>query len=239
MRLRGLRAATIGVAFLWIATAADAQSAQPAARVNAEGNITQLTGPLRFNPATVSVAVGDQVEWVNTDILVPHTATEDHGLWNLGGTYGQTPFNPPGFGPGETRIRRFAAGSWSYFCEVHPAQMHGQVLVPDQLSSRLVRRKKHRKGGSRGAAASRKRSKRFQVVVVWATEPLPADQVFDVQARRGSGDWRTVADGSTDLRGAFPAGPAGTVWSFRSRVRASDQPDRASGYSPEATITVG
>jgi plastocyanin len=239
MGLRGLRAAAVGIVFLWIATAAHAQSAQPAAKVNAEGNITQLTGPLRFNPATVSVAVGDQVEWVNTDILVPHTATEDHGLWNLGGTYGQTPFNPPGFGPGETRSRRFAAGSWSYFCEVHPTQMHGQVLVPDRLSSHVVRRKRHRRGRAANATASKRLSKRFRVVAVWASEPLPDGQVFDVQARRGSGDWKTVMDGTSELGGAVAAGPAGTVWSVRSRVRASDQPDRASGYSHAATITVG
>ncbi|MFL5907488.1 MAG: plastocyanin/azurin family copper-binding protein [Solirubrobacterales bacterium] len=211
-------------------TLADAQSPQPAAKVNAEGNITQLTGPLRFNPASVSVAVGDRVEWVNTDVLVPHTATEDHGLWNLTGTYGQTPANPAGFGPGATRTRRFAAGSWSYFCEVHPVQMHGTVLVPDRLSSQPIRRKRKHK---------RKRVRRFRVVAVWAAESLPRGQVFDVQAKRGEGDWKTVMDGTTDQSGAFPAGPAGTTWSFRSRVRADDQPARASGYSPVATITVG
>src|SRR5436309_3373536 len=160
MRLWGLRVTALGIACLWTAAAAHAQSATPAAKVNAEGNVTQLTGPLRFNPATVTVGVGDQVEWVNTDILVPHTATEDHGLWNLTGTYGMTPVNPAGFGPGETRSRRFAAGSWSYFCEVHPAQMHGIVLVPDQLSSRRAPRK--RRGKAAASAAKGKRG-RFQV----------------------------------------------------------------------------
>jgi plastocyanin len=233
MRVWGLRASLCGLVFLCSGTLAHAQSSQPAALVKAEGNITQLTGPLRFNPASVSVAVGDRVEWVNTDFLVPHTATEDHGLWNLTGTYGQTPVNPAGFGPGETRTRRFAAGSWSYFCEVHPAQMHGTVLVPDRLSSRLARR---RRGHTH---ATRKRARQFKVVAVWATEPPPQGQVFDVQARRGSGDWKTVMDGTTDQSGAFAAGPAGTSWSVRSRVRADDDPSRASGWSPAATITVG
>ena len=95
MGLWGLRVTALGIACLWTAAAAHAQSATPAAKVNAEGNVTQLTGPLRFNPATVTVGVGDQVEWVNTDILVPHTATEDHGLWNLTGTYGMTRLTPP------------------------------------------------------------------------------------------------------------------------------------------------
>ena len=230
----GLKAWLLGLFFLSMGTLAYAQSPQPAAKVNAEGNITQLTGPLRFNPASVSVAVGDQVEWVNTDILVPHTATEDHGLWNLTGTYGMTPSNPAGFGPGSTRTRSFAAGSWSYFCEVHPTQMHGTVLVPDRLSSRPVPRKKRRKRNR-----SRKTVKKFEIIAVWTTEPLPRGQVVDVQERRGDGDWKTVMDGTTDKSGAFPAGPAGTTWSFRSRVRADDQPDRASGYSPVVTITVG
>jgi plastocyanin len=210
--------------------------------VRAEGNATQLTGPLQFNPSTVSVKVGDAVEWINADFLVPHTATEDHGLWNLTGTYAGTPVNPPGFGPGETRTRRFAAGAWSYFCEVHPAQMHGKVNVPDGLSSRPTprhrRRGKHKKK-KRSALAAKKRARQFQVLVVWTDEPLPPGQVVDVQARKGDGKWKTVEVGSTEREGVFPAGRAGTSWTFHSRVRSADEPGRASGWSPEASIRVG
>ena len=239
--MRGLAVAALGLTALWPAAAAHAQTSKPAATVNAEGNATQLTGPLQFNPGTVSVKVGDAVEWVNTDFLVPHTATEDHGLWNLGGTYAGTPVNPPGFGPGETRTRRFAAGSWSYFCEVHPAQMHGKVDVPDELSSRPApRRKSHTKRKKkRSAVASRKRARQFQVVVIWAAEALPPGQVVDVQARKGDGNWRTVSVGTTELEGLFPGGRAGTSWEFHSRVRSADEPGRASDWSPAATIKVG
>jgi plastocyanin len=205
--------------------------------VNAEGNVTQATGPLRFNPASVSVPVGGWVEWVNTDCCVPHTATEDNGLWNETGTYGQTPFNPAGFGPGETRMRRFAAGTWSYFCEVHPQQMHGVVSVPDRVTLLKVRRKHRRRHGR--AASTRKRPRRFQLVAVWATEPLPPGQVFDVQVRRGSGEWTTALAGTRSLQGTLARGPARTTWSVRSRVRSADEPARASGYSPPATITAG
>jgi plastocyanin len=233
MRLRGLAVAALGLAVLWPAAAAHAQTTKPAATVNAEGNATQLTGPLQFNPGTVSVRVGESVEWINTDFLVPHTATEDHGLWNLGGTYAGTPANPPGFGPGETRTRRFAAGSWSYFCEVHPAQMHGRVNVPDELASRPTpRRRRHGK-------SKKKRVRQFQISVVWAAEPLPPGQVVDVQTRKGDGNWRTIEVGTTELQGVFPAGRAGTTWSFRTRVRSADEPGRASGFSPAATIRVG
>jgi plastocyanin len=230
-------AATVALA----AAPAGAQtSQQPAATINAEGNV--FTGGLQFNPATAAVKIGDTVRWKNTDPVVPHTATEDHGLWNLTGTYGQTPANPAGFGPGETRERRFAAGTWNYFCEVHPTQMHGTISVPVTLSVQAAGGRKHKKKHRRATAAKRhrKRGRAFRILAVWAAEPLPRGQVFDVQARHGSADWTTVMDGTTDLQGVFPAGKrAGVNWSYRARVRDENDRNRASGYSPEATINAG
>src|SRR5438270_13416906 len=104
---------------------------QPAADVKAEGNA--FTGGLKFDPPKVSVKVGQIVRWTNTDKFVPHTATEDHGLWDLAGTYGMTPANPAGFGPGETRTRVFEAGTEHYYCRVHPQPMHGVVPAPVAL----------------------------------------------------------------------------------------------------------
>jgi plastocyanin len=238
-----LSGAALIVAALVAAAPVAAQSGSPAASINAEGNV--FTGGLRFNPDSARVKVGDLVRWTNTDFLVPHTATEDHGLWNLTGTYGATPATPPGFAPGETRERRFAAGTWSYFCEVHPTQMHGTIVVPVDLSSRPAgKHKKKRKGKRHGRLAGaakkkRKRGKLFEIVAVWGAEDLPRGQVFDVQARQGSGDWKTVLDGTRDQRGTFPGGPRGTSWTFRARVRRDGEASRASGYSPDATITVG
>src|SRR5436309_11203637 len=100
MRSHATRAAAVAIGVL-VAAAPAGGAAQPAATVKAEGNA--FTGGLQFDPASVTVHVGDTVRWVNTDRIVPHTATEDHGLWDLDGTYGATPANPPGFGPGETR----------------------------------------------------------------------------------------------------------------------------------------
>src|SRR5207237_3176522 len=101
------------------------QQQQPAADVKAEGNA--FTGGLKFDPPKVSVKVGQIVRWTNTDKFVPHTATEDHGLWDLAGTYGMTPANPAGFGPGETRTRVFEAGTEHYYCRVHPQPLHRVV----------------------------------------------------------------------------------------------------------------
>lgn len=243
VRLRGLTAAALGILTLWPATGASAQSPPPAANVNAEGNV--FTGGLRFNPDSVKVGAGDVVRWTNTDFLVPHTATEDHGLWNLTGTYGGTAANPPGFGPGETRQRAFAAGSWSYFCEVHPVEMRGKVSVPVSLSDQPAKRKKKKRKKKKGRIAAaakktkKKSGKRFEIVAVWAGEGLPQGQVFDVQARRGSADWKTVMDGTHALRAVFPGGAKGTSWTFRARVRSANESARASGYSPEASIRVG
>src|SRR6059058_3132731 len=120
MRLRyGGAAVLVGV--LLAVPVGAAGDAKPAAEVNAEGNA--FTGGLKFDPAKVGVKVGQVVRWTNTDFLVPHTATEDHGLWDLGGTYGGTPANPSGFGPGESRSRVFEAGTQNYYCRVHPKQM--------------------------------------------------------------------------------------------------------------------
>src|SRR3954454_11044094 len=137
MRIDSMRAAAIAIGVL-LTVAPAATAAPPAVTIKAEGNA--FTGGLQFDPATVTVRVGDTVQWMNTDAVVPHTATEDHGLWDLDGTYGATPFNPPGFGPGETRSRVFEAGTQHYYCRVHPAQMHGVIAVPVFLS-RSVRQR--------------------------------------------------------------------------------------------------
>lgn len=220
--------AAAGAAALGVPATADQppEDRQPAVTIKAEGNA--FTGGLRFNPAAVSVKVGDLVRWVNTDTLVPHTATEDHGLWDLAGDYGATPANPPGFGPGETRERIFAAGDWSYYCRVHGKESQsGKVSVPVTLVIERARRRA--RGGKRRTV--------LRVVAIWATEKLPEGQVFDVQ-RKGAGDWATIRNGTRDLKGTFAGGKRGTSWSFRARLRKSAKPEDASGYSPEATVKV-
>lgn len=173
--------------------------------VGANGNV--FTGGLSFTPAEISGRVGDVVAWTNTDPLVPHTATEDHGLWEETGTYGQTPANPPGFGPGERRERTFEAGTFNYFCEVHPDDMRGVVRVKP-----IVKRI--------GRANKRLR-------VTWAPGPPADGQVFDVE-RRKKGEWRTVREGTTASKDTF----AGKHGSFRARLRLAADASAASDWSP-------
>jgi hypothetical protein len=95
--------------------------------------------------------------------------------------------------------------------------MHGVVRVPDR--ARLL------PGGDR-------------VRVRWGYQDLPAGQVFDVQRKRGGGPWQLVESATRALSDSFAAGPAGTVWRFRSRVRRRAEPAAASGYSPAAKIVI-
>jgi plastocyanin len=185
--------------------------------VEAQGN--PFSGGLAFDPARVKAKVGQSVSWTNTDSFVPHTATEDHRLWRLAGDYG--PPGTMGIAPGQSVQRRFAAGTWSYFCEIHPTQMHGTVVVPVTLRSTPARR------GGNGV-----------VKAIWSRLALPGGQVFDVQERIGAGPWRTVRNGVRGLEGSFAA-RSGKLLGFRARVREKSDPSAASGYSPPARLRVG
>ena len=147
------------------------------------------------------------MRWTNTDYLVPHTATEDHRLFDLTGTYGQTPLSPPGFGPGDARERVFEAGTFAYFCEVHPVQMRGVVSVAPEV----------------------KRVKKQRLLVRWAAGPPAAGQVFDVE-RRVSGTWIRVRDGVSKPSAKF----AGKTGKFRARLRSATDPALAAEFSPPA-----
>jgi plastocyanin len=71
-----------------------------------------------FHPATLEVAVGEEVRWVNCDADMPHTSTGDGQLWSSGLLGANAVFS-----------RTFeAAGTFSYFCEPHPF-MRGTVVV--------------------------------------------------------------------------------------------------------------
>jgi plastocyanin len=200
--------------------------------VQAQGNA--FTGGLAFSPAAVNAAIGDTVRWTNTDAVVPHTATEDHGLWRLTGTYGQTPANPPGFAPGTSVERTFEAGTAHYYCEVHPQQMKGTIAVPVQVSAsrRLGPKPKRRRGHRR-----RKRAILTTVHATWAAAPPGAGQGFDVQVRQSGGDWRPLRDGTTDTAADFDGGAPGTTWDVRARLRSLNDAKKAEDYSPPASVT--
>jgi plastocyanin len=186
-----------------------------AAAIDANGN--PFSGNLAFDPARVKAKVGQEVSWRNTDSLVPHTATELHGLWDVAGSYGLP--GQTGFAPGETAGRRFEAGTHVYYCRIHPDDMRGRVDVPVKL------RLKHRKE-PRGA----------KVLVKWATGSEPGT-VFDVQRRRaGSPTWLRLKRGTTARSGSFDPGASGGGWQVRARMRSADDPSAKTDWSPPARI---
>jgi plastocyanin len=221
-----------------LALAAPGAAQATTTEVGANGNV--FTGGLSFTPDKLTLAVGDTVRWRNTDNVVPHTATEDHGLWDLTGDYGTTPANPPGFGPGETRERVFEAGTHTYFCRVHPTQMRGTIAVPPTLAVQRVRvRVKRRR--HRAAGATRKRHRRARtklityVVAVWAPGSPAAGLAFDVQRARPGGGWIPLATGTRDANTRFRVAH-GSTWLVRARLRSTSDQLKATGWSPPAGI---
>lgn len=64
---------------------------------------------MKFSPASLSIAAGDEVTFTNKD-GVPHTATAKDGSFETGNlTKGQS-----------ATITFAAAGEFAYFCKVHP-----------------------------------------------------------------------------------------------------------------------
>ena len=182
------------------------------AHVNANGNAFQA-GSLNFDPAKVAVKVGEKVHWTNTDAAVPHTSTEDHGLWRLSGDYG-SPGPAQGYGPGETVERVFEAGTHHYYCEVHAEDMKAVVEVPVTLKRRRGRR----------------------VAATWAAAAPEKGLAFDVERRRGKRAWKTARDGTVATTMSFKAGKRGTRWQVRARLRSADDAAKRTDWSPAASI---
>src|SRR5687768_14435475 len=112
--LAGLVAAASALALAGAATTARAAD-RPIAIVN-----------FSFDPAIVTVEVGDSVTWANSDDA-PHTSTSETAAWDSGvlgegGTFQHT-FNQ--------------AGLYPYFCGIHSG-MRGAVLVGPRIYLPLV-----------------------------------------------------------------------------------------------------
>jgi len=232
-------------------------SSETAVEVTANGNVVmEALAPhsLNFAPASVDARIGQTVRWTNTDVLVPHTVTEDHRLFDLAGTYGGTPANPAGFGPGTSVERAFSAGTFHYFCRVHPSQMRGIVAVPVSLSRMTVNslaRTARARDRTRSRYHARRRRKRGRkptpvrlplaaqsfVVATWAAAAPPDGEVFDVRYRPASGVWQPLLSGTTSLSRSFAGGPPGTVWQVEARLRSGTNFANASDWSPVAAIS--
>ncbi len=72
---------------------------------------------LKFQPAELTVAVGDTVVWINNDI-VPHTVSALDDDWNSGELRAD----------GSWRQVVLGNGAQPYYCEYHP-NMRGSIVV--------------------------------------------------------------------------------------------------------------
>ena len=74
---------------------------------------------MKFNPASVSVSVGDTVEWTNADAMVHTVAAPEDGKL----------FTSPKLAKDKSFSYEFkAAGTVDYHCTIHPG-MKGKVVV--------------------------------------------------------------------------------------------------------------
>ncbi len=109
---------------------------QPSAAADADDPavVVTMTDQLKFNPGTVTVQVGDTVEWKNTSLLA-HTVTADPALAarqeNVALPEGAQPFHSGIMKPNDTFRHKFATpGKYRYFCIPHEATgMVAEVVV--------------------------------------------------------------------------------------------------------------
>jgi len=113
---------------------------------------------------------------------------------------------------GATYSRAFtSAGTFAYHCTIH-SMMRGKVAVPLSVS------------GSPNAGWTLR----------WSTKKGKGGVTFDVQARRGSGKWKTLVSGATAASKEFDPTRAGN-YSVRARtVKGGSR----SGWSPTTTVPI-
>ena len=99
-----------------IAFAGDAQTAAVAPTVVEIHN-------LKFNPATLTIAAGTKVTWVNED-KAPHTVTDKGKVFRSAGLDTKDSFSYSFESPGE----------FTYICTIHP-MMVGKIVVKPAGSS--------------------------------------------------------------------------------------------------------
>src|SRR5262245_60348026 len=76
-----------------------------------------------FAPDSVTVKVGDTVQWTNGDGAT-HTATADDGTWDTGNISGGS----------SASVTFDTAGTFAYHCAIH-SSMHGTVVVEAAAAS--------------------------------------------------------------------------------------------------------
>ncbi len=124
----GTAVTIVSIAFSTIFGTRSAIASQPAV------TIKMVDVPPIFEPATVTIRVGDTVEWRNVGTEVHHATTDPSMAiksTEVGSPAGAQPFDSGFLKPGETFTHTFrVAGVYRYACAVHEARgMIGKVVV--------------------------------------------------------------------------------------------------------------
>ncbi|HEY3359328.1 MAG TPA: plastocyanin/azurin family copper-binding protein [Polyangia bacterium] len=127
LRRIAIAALMVGAIAVGATVAAQPPQDQPAA-------VIKMTSSRRFDPAQVTIKVGQTVEWINTTDQV-HTVTDDprraHAPADATLPQGAQPFNSGSLKRGQTFRHTFTVpGTYRYFCLPHEEQhMVGVVVV--------------------------------------------------------------------------------------------------------------
>jgi hypothetical protein len=142
--------------------------------------------------------------WDNADSGT-HTATSDEaGFFDTGNITSGTTSSPVGI---------HGAGAYPYHCKIH-SSMQAVIRVRPTASDTAIT-----VGGS---------------TIITYGDSTSKGLTWDVQRRRGTGDWVTVRTGTALTSLTFKPGRTG-LFAFRARTHDGDA---VSGYSPPRKITV-
>lgn len=161
-----------------------------------------------FTPKKQTVTLGNSVRWQNVSGK-KHTATPTLN-WSLGGGVSVAA------GATSAAVTPTQAGTFPYFCSIHPGLMQGKIKVPITADP------------TAGTTAT-------YFTLTLGTVTTPGVLVHQVEVRQNGGAWQlryTTAAPSISI--FFPT--PGT-WDVRTRLR-YQLGGQTSGYSPITTLTV-
>lgn len=160
-----------------------------------------------FTPATQTVSLGNAVQWKNVSGK-KHTATP---LVNW--SWGSVTFRA---GKTSAAVYPTQAGSWAYFCSLHPSRHKGTIDVPVGVDQ------------TAGTTAT------FFTFTL-GTVQAPGVSVHELWVRQNGGQWALRA--TTQAPSVSIFFPSAGTWDVRSRMY-WQLGSATSGYSPVTTITV-
>jgi len=123
------------LAVIWLGTSVF--GANPQANPTNAVKVIHMTTAKQFNPKTLTIAVGDTVEWVNDDNGNLHNATTDKNATDIPKAIqmpkGAKPFNSGLMTPGKHYRYRFTVpGTYRYVCVPHQPEMVGTIIVQEK-----------------------------------------------------------------------------------------------------------